>query len=128
MVEYELPWSSEEDDDSLLEIDVEEIELADETRAVSERVRHGHVTPKSRRAAAKIILTLDLRRERKGLTKAALARKLKKQPPALRRFFREDGNPELFTLIQIADALDADIVVRPRRRRPPFRCDDPEPF
>lgn len=100
-----------------VETDVDEIELRDETHAASARVRHGKIKPKTRRAAAKLILALDARRERKGLSKAALARDIEKQPAALRRFFREDGNPELFTLLQIADALDADIVVKPRRKR-----------
>lgn len=110
---FEPPWAQDEDP----EFDPEEIELRDERLAASGRVRHGEIKPKTRRAAAKIILALDARRERKGLSKAALARSVKKQPAALRRFFREDSNPELFTLLQIADALDAEIVVRPRKRR-----------
>ncbi len=109
----EPPWAEDEG----AEIDLDEIELRDEKLAASERVRRGEMKPKTRRAAAKIILALDARRERKGLSKAAVARSVKKQPAALRRFFREDGNPELFTLLQVADALDAEIVVRPRKRR-----------
>lgn len=123
MSEFEPPW----DEDEGPEIDLDELELRDVKLAASERVRHGEIKPKTRRAAAKIILALDARRERKGLSKAAVARTVKKQPAALRRFFREDGNPELFTLLQIADALDAEIVVRPRKpRSKPEPVWDPE--
>lgn len=107
----------DEENEIEVEIDDDDIELRDETLASSARVRHGQIKPKTRLAATKIILALDARRERKGLSKAALARDVEKQPAALRRFFREDGNPELYTLLQIADALDAEIVVKPRKKR-----------
>lgn len=130
MTEFDLSWMHEEEEEPDPEIELESIELGDEIRAVSERVRRGEIKPKTRRAAAKIIMTLDARRERKGLSKADLARKVKKQPAACRRFFREDGNPELYTLLRIADALDADVVIRPRKRRKPAPMwrDDPEPW
>lgn len=117
MNKHDSPWGEEEEVEIGVDIDADEIELRDEIHAASARVRHGQIKPKTRRAATRIILALDARRERKGLSKAALARDIEKQPAALRRFFREDGNPELYTLLQIADALDAEIVVKPRKKR-----------
>jgi DNA-binding phage protein len=126
MPEYDDFWTPYEEEEPEPEIELETIELKAPERAVSERVRHGEISDRTRKAAAKIILTLDARRERKKFSKASLARKLGKQPAALRRFFREDGNPELYTLIQIADALGADIVVKPRKKRQPAWQFDPE--
>ncbi|MBI2692607.1 MAG: helix-turn-helix transcriptional regulator [Solirubrobacterales bacterium] len=121
------PWWAQNRPDSSV---ADEVELGDVDGAVSDRVRRKQVSEKTRKAAARIIQKLDDRRERKGLSKAALARKVKKQPASCRRLFSGESNPELFTLIEIANALDADIVLKPRTPRratsaPPWR-DDPE--
>lgn len=128
MPEYDLPWDDEIEEDEVPQIDPDLIELGADDQAVSERVRHGQIKDKTRKEAERIIQTLDRRRERRKLSKAELARKVKKQPAALRRFFRKDSNPELFTLLQIADALDAEIVIRAKKRRKATIVwrDDPE--
>jgi hypothetical protein len=47
-----------------------------------------------------------------------------KNPASVRRLLTAKGNPELATVVAIADALDADVVVVPRkkaaRRRKPI--------
>lgn len=64
-------------------------------------------------------------RERAGVSKAELARRIGKDPASVRRLFSAEVNPELKTVAAIADALDAEVVVQPRsvgkrrRRRQP---------
>jgi DNA-binding phage protein len=57
----------------------------------------------------------DLRLEA-GKSKAQLARDIHKHPASVRRLFTSEVNPELKTIAAMADALDAEIVVKPRRR------------
>ncbi len=128
MTEFEEPWWVESEEEfSVEEFLSTEVELSESEGAVSGRVRRDQVSDKTREAAARILLKLDERRERKGLTKADLARKVKKQPASLRRLFGRESNPEIFTLIEIANALEADIVLKPRKKRPTWR-DEIEPF
>lgn len=61
-----------------------------------------------------IVKQLDALRERHGLTKAALARAIDKHPAAVRRLLTASGNPELRTVVSMADALDADVRIVPR--------------
>jgi DNA-binding phage protein len=49
------------------------------------------------------------------MTKAQLARTIDKNPASVRRLLTAAGNPELATVVAMADALDADIVVVPRK-------------
>lgn len=76
---------------------------------------------KTKRKASTILRSLDNRRQEKDLSKADLARRLDKHPASVRRLFSGVSNPELFTLIQLADALDADIRLVPRRERQEYR-------
>lgn len=63
-----------------------------------------------------IMRELDARRIAVGLSKAELARHVGKQPASIRRLFSSEmKNPELKTVAALADALDADIALRPRR-------------
>jgi ribosome-binding protein aMBF1 (putative translation factor) len=64
-----------------------------------------------------IIRTLDERRLDLGLSKAELARMIDKNPAAVRRMLTAAANPELGTVVAMADALDADVVLVPRRSR-----------
>lgn len=64
-----------------------------------------------------IVTTLDGLRAEHGLSKAALAREIGKNPASIRRLLTAPGNPELRTVVQVADVLDAEIKVVPRRRR-----------
>jgi DNA-binding XRE family transcriptional regulator len=64
-----------------------------------------------------IVNELDGLREAHGMTKAELAREIDKNPASVRRLFTAPANPELRTIVAMADALDADVVIVPRPRR-----------
>ena len=63
----------------------------------------------------RVVNALDELRERAGLSKAELARRIGKDPASVRRLFSAEVNPELKTLAAIADGLDAEVTVQPRR-------------
>ena len=66
-----------------------------------------------------LVRSLDARRVARGMTKAELARAAGVQPEAVRRLFTmEAPNPTAATLIALADALDLEVVARPRKMRP----------
>jgi ribosome-binding protein aMBF1 (putative translation factor) len=71
-----------------------------------------------------IVRRLDVLRMEAGLSKADLARGIGRNDAVIRRLFTAQVNPELRTVAALADALDADIRVVPRRRR---RKAKPEP-
>jgi ribosome-binding protein aMBF1 (putative translation factor) len=60
---------------------------------------------------------LDDLREGAGVSKADLARAISRNPASVRRWFTGDANPELKTVVALADALDAEVVIRPRKGR-----------
>ncbi|MGA2470464.1 MAG: helix-turn-helix transcriptional regulator [Solirubrobacteraceae bacterium] len=62
-----------------------------------------------------IVNQLDSLREQNGLTKAELARLIDKNPASIRRLLTAPVNPELRTLVAIADALGAEVRVVPRK-------------
>ncbi len=64
-----------------------------------------------------IVNTLDSLRATQGLTKAELAREIGKNPASVRRLLTAQSNPELRTVVAMADALDADLVIVPRSPR-----------
>jgi DNA-binding XRE family transcriptional regulator len=70
-----------------------------------------------------IVNGLDSLRAEHRVTKAELAREIGRNPASVRRLFTAPANPELRTLVAMADALDADVVIvprsRPRRRARP---------
>jgi DNA-binding phage protein len=67
-----------------------------------------------------LVKALDERREQLGLTKADLARRADLAPEAVRRLFSVDApNPTISTLIALADALDLEVMPRPRRATSP---------
>lgn len=70
-------------------------------------------------AIDRIIRGLDAERERRGISKAELARLTDKRSEVLRRLFTAKGaNPTLETVIDIAQALDLDLVLTPRAVSP----------
>jgi ribosome-binding protein aMBF1 (putative translation factor) len=78
------------------------------------------------RQVDEVMRTLDSLRESAGITKAALARKIGKDPASVRRLFSSESNPELKTIVAMAAALNAKIEIsvpsgsrKPRRRRAP---------
>lgn len=64
-----------------------------------------------------IVNELDSLRTTHGLSKAELAREIGKNPASVRRLFTAPANPELRTVVAMADALNADVVIVPRSRR-----------
>jgi DNA-binding phage protein len=66
-----------------------------------------------------VVQELDALREQHGMTKAQLARAIGKNPAAVRRLLTASGNPELGTVVAMADALGAEvkIVRRPTGER-----------
>ena len=61
-----------------------------------------------------LVRALDDARERRGMTKAELARRAGMTPEVVRRLFTTEGaNPTATTLVALADALDIALVVRP---------------
>ena len=85
--------------------------LADdpEFRAEYERQR------RSIAAIDEIVNRLDSLRVEHDYTKAELARAIDKNPASVRRLLTARGNPELATVVAMADALDADVLVVPRK-------------
>jgi len=53
------------------------------------------------------------------MSKAELARAIDKHPASVRRLLTAKGNPELATVVALADALGADVVVVPRKKPVP---------
>jgi Helix-turn-helix domain len=60
-----------------------------------------------------VVRTLDERRIELRLSKAELARMIGKHPASVRRLLTAAGNPELGTVVAVADALDAEVVLVP---------------
>jgi len=71
-------------------------------------------------AIDEIVNQLDALRLAHALSKAELARAIDKNPASVRRLLTARGNPELGTVVAMADALDADVLVVPRKK-PPVR-------
>jgi DNA-binding phage protein len=67
-------------------------------------------------AIDEIVNQLDALRVAHALSKAELARAIEKNPASVRRLLTAKGNPELGTVVAMADALDADVRVVPRKK------------
>ncbi len=67
-------------------------------------------------AVDQIVNRLDALRVEHALSKAELGRAIDKHPASVRRLLTAKGNPELGTVVAMADALDADVVVVPRKK------------
>jgi ribosome-binding protein aMBF1 (putative translation factor) len=64
-----------------------------------------------------VVRSLDQLRESTGMSKTDLARRIGRNPSSIRRLFTAASNPELRLVVQIANDLDADIIVVPRRKK-----------
>jgi DNA-binding phage protein len=62
-----------------------------------------------------IVNQLDALRESHRISKAQLARATGKNPAAVRRLLTASGNPELRTVVAMAQALGADVKIVPKR-------------
>lgn len=72
------------------------------------------------KAVDALVNALDELRAARGMSKADLAREIDKNPSSIRRMLTLEGsNPELRTVVAMANALDADLclVARPKNRR-----------
>jgi DNA-binding XRE family transcriptional regulator len=67
-------------------------------------------------AIDEIVNQLDALRLEHDYTKAELARMIDKNPASVRRLLTAAANPELGTIVAMADALDADVIVVPRKK------------
>jgi DNA-binding phage protein len=68
------------------------------------------------KAVDQLVHELEALRAQHGVSKAELARTIDKNPAAVRRLLTASGNPELKTVVAIAEALDADVKIVPRKR------------
>jgi DNA-binding XRE family transcriptional regulator len=73
-----------------------------------------------------VVRSLDQLRESMGTSKTDLARRIGRNPSSIRRLFTARSNPELRLVVQIANDLDADIIVVPRRKKRNRRLKDAE--
>lgn len=91
-------------------------------RRSAERMRDPEFRAEYERARSEIeqidsvVRSLDQLRESTGMSKADLARRIGRNPSSIRRLFTAASNPELRLVVQIANDLDADIIVVPRRK------------
>ena|SRR5713101_1535490 len=70
------------------------------------------------RQVDELVRALDDARERRGMTKAELARRAGMAPEVVRRLFTAEGaNPTAATLVALGDVLDVELIARPVRRR-----------
>jgi DNA-binding phage protein len=65
-----------------------------------------------------IVHKLEALREAMGVSKAELARAVGKNPAAIRRLLTASGNPELGTVVALADKLGAEVQLVPKKRAP----------
>jgi DNA-binding phage protein len=63
-----------------------------------------------------VMRELDCLREEVGLSKAELARRIGKEPASVRRLFSSEANPQLATVVAIAEVLGARVQIKPPRR------------
>jgi DNA-binding phage protein len=64
-----------------------------------------------------IVNTLEGVRAKLGISKAELARQIGKNPAAVRRLLTAPVNPELRTVVNLADALGYEVRVVPKKPR-----------
>lgn len=97
-----------------------EIDTSRHRRFLEEQLAEPEFRAEYEQAAAQIaqvdevMATLDRLRIQAGRSKAELARRIGKDPAAIRRLFTAEVNPELRTIAALAAALDAEIRVVPR--------------
>jgi DNA-binding phage protein len=68
------------------------------------------------KAVDELVNAVDGLREENNLSKAEVARMIDKNPASVRRPLTASGNPELKTVIAMADVLGADVKIVPRNK------------
>ncbi len=82
---------------------------APEARERYERTRRSMVLTRQ------VLQLIDAEREKVGLSKADLARRVGVNPSTIRRLLTSgDGNPTLRTVLDILDVLDLELALRPK--------------
>jgi ribosome-binding protein aMBF1 (putative translation factor) len=80
-------------------------------------------TRRSVLAVREVLQRIQREREKAGLSKADLARRIGANPAAIRRMFTSgSSNPTLKTILELADALDLEIELSPREQGIPARA------
>ena len=75
-------------------------------------------TRRSVSSIQEVLQRVDAERQRVGLTKAELAQRIGTSPAAIRRLFTsESANPTLRTILDLFEALDLELALRPKLRR-----------
>jgi ribosome-binding protein aMBF1 (putative translation factor) len=73
-------------------------------------------TRESTMAIRRVLQVIDVERERAGLSKSELARRIGASPATVRRLFTSpSANPTLKTIVDLFDALEVDMELRSRR-------------
>lgn len=96
---------------------MQKIDTSRHRRFVEEQLADPEFQSEYEQAAAQIaqvdevMETLDRLRIEAGCSKADLARRIGKDPAAIRRLFTAEVNPELRTIAALAAALDAEIRI-----------------
>ena len=91
------------------------------TLATPARRAHYERTKRQVITTRRILQAIDAERQRRGMTKAALAQEIGMTPSVVRRMFSsEASNPGLATVIAMLDALDLGVHIQraPGTRRP----------
>lgn len=96
-------------------------------RRLIERLKDPELRAEYERAQAEIaqvdaiMRTLDNLRKEAGFSKGDLARRIGKDPASVRRLFTAQVNPELKTIAALAYALNAEVRIVARAKRPQAR-------
>ncbi|TAK31351.1 MAG: XRE family transcriptional regulator [Chloroflexota bacterium] len=84
------------------------------TPELKERYEH---TKRAVVITRRILMQIDAERERAGLSKAELARRIGTSPSVVRRIFSSKaGNPTLRTMLGMLDVLGIDLQLRPMKQ------------
>ncbi len=84
--------------------------IVDTPKLQEQYERHKHTIVLTRH----LLMQIDAERERIGISKAELARRMGTTPSTIRRLFSsKSGNPTLRTVLDLLDALGVEIELRP---------------
>jgi ribosome-binding protein aMBF1 (putative translation factor) len=77
------------------------------------------------KSVASILIAIETARAEKGIPKAEVARRMDRQPSAVRRLLSGKGaNPTLDTVVDLADAVGLELDIRiqdqPKRQKPGY--------
>ncbi|MCL5957747.1 MAG: helix-turn-helix transcriptional regulator [Chloroflexi bacterium] len=80
----------------------------------AEDIEHYEQTVRSVVLIRKLLIAIDAERQRAGLSKAELARRIGADPSVVRRLFsKKASNPTLRTILDMLSALNIDVELKP---------------